>query len=320
MRVSPLISVIIPVYNVEKYLQRCLDSVIEQTYQNLEIILIDDGSTDHSGKICDDYAARDMRIHVIHQENQGLSIARNKGLDIAKGTYIAFVDSDDYILPEMYAKMLECIIENDVDFCVCQWQYEYADGRQVVQRDKISPAIYGKHSSIEFAHFLFRGSYENGVVVAVWNKLYHKNAIDSLRFDGRRAEDDEFNDKINSLNLRTYVMPDQFYVYVQNTLSLTNTPFSADQLHFLNVLEKRQKLFSDDSFIRQETEKLYCNIYIEYYYKAKAAGIPFPHTYRRIFRRMFSALCSEDACNVKFRLRMCLFLLSPTLYKLLTKH
>lgn len=139
---SPLISVIIPVYNVEKYLHRCLDSVIEQTYKNLEVILIDDGSTDHSGEICDDYAAKDVRIHVIHQENQGVSAARNKGLDTAKGEYIAFVDSDDYILPEMYAKMLECIIENNVDFCVCQWQYEYADGRQVVQKDKIDPAIY----------------------------------------------------------------------------------------------------------------------------------------------------------------------------------
>ena len=92
---SPLISVIIPVYNVEKYLHRCLDSVIEQTYKNLEVILIDDGSTDHSGEICDDYAAKDVRIHVIHQENQGVSAARNKGLDNVKGEYITFVDSDD---------------------------------------------------------------------------------------------------------------------------------------------------------------------------------------------------------------------------------
>ena len=101
---TPLISVIIPVYNVEKYLRRCLDSVIAQTYQNLEIICVDDGSIDDSGKICDQYAVRDARIKVIHQENQGLSAARNRGLDAAEGEYIAFVDSDDYILEDMYKR------------------------------------------------------------------------------------------------------------------------------------------------------------------------------------------------------------------------
>ncbi|HJA50079.1 MAG TPA: glycosyltransferase, partial [Candidatus Fusicatenibacter intestinipullorum] len=91
------ISVIIPVYNVEKYLKRCLDSVINQTYKNLEIILIDDGSTDNSGKICDEYAQKDERIIVIHKENGGVSSARNKGLDICIGDYISFIDSDDWI-------------------------------------------------------------------------------------------------------------------------------------------------------------------------------------------------------------------------------
>lgn len=99
---TPLISVIIPVYNVEKYLRRCLDSVIAQTYQKLEIICVDDGSIDDSGKICDQYAVRDARIKVIHQENQGLSAARNRGIDAADGEYIAFVDSDDYILMTIF--------------------------------------------------------------------------------------------------------------------------------------------------------------------------------------------------------------------------
>ncbi|MGM9600387.1 MAG: glycosyltransferase family 2 protein [Faecousia sp.] len=118
MSTSPLISVIIPVYNVEKYLQRCLDSVIEQTYKNLEVILIDDGSTDHSGEICDDYAAKDVRIHVIHQENQGVSAARNKGLDNVKGEYITFVDSDDYIVNDMIAELLRLSEEEHADIVI----------------------------------------------------------------------------------------------------------------------------------------------------------------------------------------------------------
>ena len=105
MEAQPLITVIVPVYNVEKYLRRCLDSIIGQTYQNLEILCIDDGSIDNSGVICEQYAARDARIKVIHQENQGLSTARNRGLDAAEGEYIAFVDSDDYILEDMFERL-----------------------------------------------------------------------------------------------------------------------------------------------------------------------------------------------------------------------
>ena len=108
------ISVIIPVYNVEKYLKRCLDSVINQTYKNLEIILIDDGSTDKSGNICDEYAAKDKRIIVIHKENGGLSDARNKGLDICTGDYISFIDSDDWIENGFYEYVVNNVKDNDL--------------------------------------------------------------------------------------------------------------------------------------------------------------------------------------------------------------
>ena len=101
------ISIIIPVYQVEKYIKRCLDSILSQTYSNLEIILIDDGSRDMSGKICDEYTIKDSRIKVIHQDNAGVSVARNKGLDICTGDYVTFVDSDDFLEPLMYEKMME---------------------------------------------------------------------------------------------------------------------------------------------------------------------------------------------------------------------
>lgn len=319
---TPLISVIIPVYNVEKYLHRCLDSVIAQTYQNLEIICVDDGSIDESGRICDQYAVRDARIKVIHQENQGLSAARNRGLDAAEGEYIAFVDSDDYILEDMYKKMLDKLLNYNVDLCVCQWQYEFSDGRQVVKRKNIDPTIYGRKASLEFARFLYMGNYENGVVVAAWNKLYRRALLDKIRFEGRIHEDEAFCGRIMAKNISVYVMEEQFYVYAQNGDSLTNKPFSANKFFFLDVLAERRELFKSDAFIRQETELLYCNMYIEYCLRARKDGVAVSHPerYRQIFRKMFSSLRREGKANIKFRLRMMLFSFSPSLYRFITKQ
>lgn len=319
---TPLISVIIPVYNVEKYLHRCLDSVIAQTYQNLEIICVDDGSIDDSGKICDQYAVRDARIKVIHQENQGLSAARNRGLDAAEGEYIAFVDSDDYILEDMYKKMLDKLLNYNVDLCVCQWQYEFSDGRQVVKRKNMDPTIYGRKASLEFARFLYMGNYENGVVVAAWNKLYRRVLLDKIRFEGRIHEDEAFCGRIMAKNISVYVMEEQFYVYAQNGDSLTNKPFSANKFFFLDVLAERRELFKSDAFIRQETELLYCNMYIEYCLRARKDGVAVSHPerYRQIFQKMFSSLRREGKANIKFRLRMMLFSFSPSLYRFITKQ
>lgn len=319
---TPLISVIIPVYNVEKYLHRCLDSVIAQTYQNLEIICVDDGSIDESGRICDQYAVRDARIKVIHQENQGLSAARNRGLDAAEGEYIAFVDSDDYILEDMYKKMLDKLLNYNVDLCVCQWQYEFSDGRQVVKRKNIDPTIYGRKASLEFARFLYMGNYENGVVVAAWNKLYRRALLDKIRFEGRIHEDEAFCGRIMAKNISVYVMEEQFYVYAQNGDSLTNKPFSANKFFFLDALAERRELFKSDAFIRQETELLYCNMYIEYCLRARKDGVAVSHPerYRQIFQKMFSSLRREGKANIKFRLRMMLFSFSPSLYSFITKQ
>ena len=115
MNNKPLISVIVPIYTTEKYLRKCFDSIINQTYKNLQIILVDDGSTDNSGKICDEYATKDSRIQVIHKQNAGVTAARNEGLDIADGEYIGFVDSDDWIEPNMYEEMFENLITTDAD-------------------------------------------------------------------------------------------------------------------------------------------------------------------------------------------------------------
>ena len=141
-----MISVIVPVYNVEPYLASCLDSIISQTYRELEILLIDDGSQDEIGKICDRYAASDERIRVFHTENKGLSAARNFGLDRAEGEYIAFVDSDDRIEPDMYDTLLVALIETGADAAACGHFQESANG--TVERSPKAAVLTGEQAVI----------------------------------------------------------------------------------------------------------------------------------------------------------------------------
>lgn len=127
----PELSIIVPVYKVEKYLPKCIDSILAQTFRDYELILIDDGSPDNCGTICDEYAAKDDRIIVIHQKNQGVSAARNAGLDIARGTYLGFVDSDDWIEPEMYETMISTAKEKQVDVVICGINYYEENGTYI---------------------------------------------------------------------------------------------------------------------------------------------------------------------------------------------
>ena len=122
-----LISVIIPVYNVEKYIRECLDSIVNQTYKNLQIILVDDGSTDNSGKICDEFAKKDSRITVVHQENQGAGAAKNTGLELIEGEYFSIIDSDDYIDLSMYEKMVSLMKQYDSVFVQCLFKQVYVN-------------------------------------------------------------------------------------------------------------------------------------------------------------------------------------------------
>ena len=121
--INVLISVLIPIYNVEKYLRRCVDGILSQTYRNLEVILVDDESPDGCGAICDEYAAKDDRVVVIHQKNKGLSGARNAGIDMAKGEYLAFVDSDDYVTDDFILRLYEAVATTGSDMAQCKWKY-----------------------------------------------------------------------------------------------------------------------------------------------------------------------------------------------------
>ena len=175
------ISIIVPVYKVESYLSRCIDSILAQTYQNFELILVDDGSPDYCGEICDNYAEKDDRIKVIHQPNRGVSAARNASLDLATGDYIGFVDSDDYISINMYSDMIKLLEVNGLDIIICT--------AFMVKGDKVKGFVGDGRLTIYDKKEILNKSlidFEN----TAWNKVYTRTAIGDIRFpEGRLFED-----------------------------------------------------------------------------------------------------------------------------------
>ncbi len=185
-----MISIIVPVYKVEKYLPKCIDSLIKQTYQYIEIILVDDGSPDGCGQICDDYAKKDDRIMVVHQSNSGVSVARNAGLNIARGEYIGFVDPDDWVASDMYEGMLDAIDKNQVDLAICGYDYYDEDGNVDEQRRYLvldNEVITQKEVMRRFSDM--PPSIRHGVC----NKLFRKHLLHDMKFkEGLHSSEDVF--------------------------------------------------------------------------------------------------------------------------------
>ena len=212
------ISVIVPVYNVEYYLKQCLDSIVNQTYRNLEIILVDDGSTDSSGDICDEYAQIDARIKVIHKENGGLSSARNAGLDVCTsgGELIAFVDSDDFLAEGMYPAMLSKALQQDFDLVVCDLNYVFPGGRLQLASCNLSQDIFTEEEIRKSMISLYP---------AAWNKIYHRRLFtNGLSFQkGVWFEDVEFLYRLFPSLHSIGVVKQPFYQYVQREGAITAT-------------------------------------------------------------------------------------------------
>ena len=180
MENEELISIVIPIFNVSKYLEKCIDSIINQTYKNLEIILIDDGSTDNSGEICDKYSQKDNRIKVVHQKNQGVSAARNEGLKRATGNYIGFVDPDDFIESNMYEVIINDIKENQCDIGICGIRSKNEDNVTLREARKQENIVMSKK---ELLNTLIQ---EKSIATSVWDKVFKSELIKEKRFNEKR--------------------------------------------------------------------------------------------------------------------------------------
>lgn len=245
------LSIIVPVYNAEAYLGKCIESIQKQTFDDFELILVDDGSKDSSGSICDVYAQSDSRIKVIHQENKGVSSARNAGLDYSNGEYFAFVDSDDWVDDCIYERLFEDIYKYKADIASCN----------IWENDKISFASNKEEITVELSNeeamkYLLRGKLIRGVL---WNKVYSRELLQGLRFykDIFVAEDALFNVGIFSKAQIVTYNGNKMYHYVYRKDSAAHGEFNIKKLteisareNVLNIIRQRYPALEDIAFSR----------------------------------------------------------------------
>lgn len=274
---SELISVIIPIYKVEKYLNQCIQSVVGQTYKNLEIILVDDGSPDNCPSICDKWALKDERIRVIHKKNGGLSDARNAGLKVAQGEYIAFIDSDDWISPDMYEKLLRVMKEERADICACNIKSCYEEREVVWGCEK-----YTVGNSEQILKMLYD---DTKYPVSAINKLYRCECWKSLEFPvGKICEDAFTTYKLVHNANKIVQIPEAFYCYRIRTESIMTSGFS------IKKMDEEEAWRCNYLFIRENYPQLYKNAFDFYLQKVHMLCCSISKEQRVEFREQFMYL------------------------------
>ena len=227
MEHTPLISVIVPIYKVEEYLAECVNSIRNQTYTHLEILLVDDGSPDRCGQMCDAFAEEDPRIRVIHKANGGLSDARNAGIDVARGEYLGFVDSDDRIMPDMYRSMMALAQKMDVAM-VCAGRFDMYDDKLV---EGLCPEREEAVSGEKLSEMIFTWDHLDS---ASWDKLYRADLFEGIRYPkGYVAEDVPVTYQVALKAGRVGLIPERFYCYRHRAGSITTSKMSDNRLHVL---------------------------------------------------------------------------------------
>lgn len=211
MQGNPKITVVVPVYNVKPYLNKCLQSLVNQTYQNLSVVLVDDGSTDGCSVVCDEWAGKYDNISVIHQKNQGVSAARNAGLAIVDSEYVGFADSDDWLEPQMYENLMAACIDNDADIAICRHQYVNLDGK-ILSIDGCPDHRVLTH--VEATKEIMK---DEEFTSFAWNKLYHSSLFHDIKYPvGRKFEDTAMTYKVFYAAKRIVTIPFVGYNYLSN--------------------------------------------------------------------------------------------------------
>jgi len=230
---KPLISIIIPVYKVEKYLEKCIKSVLDQTYKNIQIILVDDGSPDNCGNICDNYAKIDNRIEVIHKANGGLSEARNVGLKVARSEYIGFVDSDDYVSNEMFENLYNTLISNDVDVSICNF-YTVINNKNIIKNADNGVEIYNK------LEILKEILLDKKIQSYAWNKLYKRELFKDIEYPvGKKYEDIGTTFYILEKCNKIAVSGSPEYYYITRGDSIVNNNTEGTVIDYISLISDR---------------------------------------------------------------------------------
>lgn len=233
-----MVSVIVPVYNVEKCLRRCIDSILRQTYTNFELILIDDGSTDGSGAICDEYARKDNRIKVIHRENGGLSAARNSGLEVMTGEYVTFIDSDDYVTDNYIEYMYTLMVENKGDISAVSHEMIFDDTENGLDLNENSVLSYDQKDIIKE---LLKMTDAMGHMA--WGKLYKEGLFNDIRYpEGKLYEDLAVIYDILLKADRVVVSDARLYKYYIRTGSIMQSSFDCDRYYEVDIIDEKMDM------------------------------------------------------------------------------
>lgn len=309
---KPLISVIVPVYNAQRYVRACLNSLIGQTYQNLEILLINDGSTDESGEILEEYAKKDARIRCIHQSNGGVSAARNRGLDEATGEWISFIDSDDWLEPNTYETVMELADTHSVD--AVSFGYSVDVPMQDPKPRRLSARHYGKLGNAELMWSIYHGA------VFCWDTVYRRELIKDVRYrtDIYRGEDTIY--KIEALkNVKSlYSIDTPYYHYVQSEGSSARGRINARQLTGVDAMHWMLE-FADENYpeLHDAGVRGYMNIMVELYYDMYCDGYRDADREAQILRetkKYFKEAMHSREIGRKMKMKFLLFRISPKLF------
>ena len=316
---NPEISIIVPVYNTENYLRRCIDSILDQSFENFELILVNDGSTDNSGKIIDEYKSKDKRIKVIHKENGGQGSARNRALDIAKGNYIGFVDSDDWIHRDMYKCMYKFITEDNTDIV----QVDHDIVKEYIKDKKCNLSdieVICIENIIE--KFADCNSFEILPFIFPVNKLYKKEIWKELRFpEGKFAEDLRVIYKIYFKVPKFKIIDFKFYNYYMSSNSSTRGEFNIKKLEDIEAWEEVVKFIDDNnpSINICNLKAIYCRRILRYYFKCyKYKDIQ--KELKRKFNANFKYVLKSKKMNYKEKSVYVIFFINAKLCRFIYKN
>ena len=310
---NELISVIVPVYKTERYLNACVDSVLAQTYQNIEVILVDDGSPDHCPRLCDEYARRDSRVRVIHQQNQGLSAARNSGIEAASGTLLSFLDSDDLYAPNFLARLYGALTSCDGELAVCRSQ-RFSRESELRPDAGSEPRALSRDEAFQC---LFDARNQDMVVAN--NKLYRRELFGTVRYPvGRIHEDESVIHELIGQTSRVVWLEDVLYHYRYTENSITTSKFSLKNLDEMKAKEDRIRYFEKQglSELADRTRVAYLSNLMRLYRLAQAEmeqGADRARALTKIntrFREIYGKKLLER-CSAKMRLRCRAFRLCP---------
>lgn len=279
-----MISVIIPVYNVEKYLEQCVESVLNQTYRDIEVILVDDGSTDGSGAICDEYALQDARVKVIHKENGGLSDARNQGMEAAHGDIISFIDSDDYISSYFLEILCEAMEEGNCDVAALKKCCDFWDGEDCVELAKVK-----KVKNVEYcsAHEAVKRMFYMDIETGAPFKLYKKHTLNGVKFPiGYYYEDVATTYKAFLNGNKAAIVDADIYAYRKRQDSICRQAFSEKKLSALNIFDEilADRRIIEAGLLRAAKARVYAMLF--------SVFLQIPFEQRQLREKVWKKLCS----------------------------